>query len=122
MRRLPHPSWYNHSVTIVSVVSALGSITHGIARRSATELQPFIGNTASYIKNSSHLLEKPSSFKLHKFFTILVSVDITSLLTNISTVHPDTVSLIITKLPQDLAVIVEFCLQSAYFLFDSQNY
>lgn len=79
-----------------SIVSAIGSVTHAIARRIAAELQQFVGNTSYYIENSAHFIEKVKSLRLHDN-DILVSFDVITLFTNIPI--ETTVELIKNRLP-----------------------
>ena len=80
------------------IVSGIGTITEGIFKYVDTILRPYAMNTPSYIKDTTDLLRKLDANNDLPCNTILATMDVTSLYTNIP--HADGLAAIQRTLPQ----------------------
>ena len=76
------PKIHKPNTPLRPIVSCINSPTHPLAKYLLNILNPLVGNTDFYIKNSSHFLEELSQINLNPNDT-LVSFDVVSLFTNV---------------------------------------
>lgn len=114
------------------IVSSIGSSTQLLAKELARILNPLRGNTSSYIKNSSHFVQTLDSISMC-VSDLMVSFDVKSLFTRVPI--PEALQIIETRLlsddtledrtmmsPPTICHLVELCLSSTYFQFQSNLY
>jgi hypothetical protein len=113
------PKIHKEGVPLRPIVSAIGSPTHKIARYIARLIQPFVGQTETYVQDSRHFVNIIKNMKLSET-DLLVSFDVISLFTRIpiSEVFP----LMEQILPSDLSNLAIECLKSTYFYFNGNYY
>jgi hypothetical protein len=69
------------------ITSTAGSITHGLGRWVDQELKPIVNKLPSYIRSSTHLLERLKSINFEPSNVSFFSCDAVSMYTNIDTTH-----------------------------------
>ncbi|KAG8238555.1 hypothetical protein J437_LFUL017137 [Ladona fulva] len=116
------PKIHKEDVPLRPIVSTIGSPTYKLARFFARALQPHVGRTPSYVKNSRHFIEILRTARL-KSTDILVSFDVKSLFTCVPI--DDSLGIVnkLTErgLPKDY-LLIEFCLRTSYYLWDGHFY
>lgn len=113
------PKIHKEGTPLRPIVSAIGSATHPIARLLVQHLQPAVGKTASFIKDSADFINKIQSITLQPEH-ILVSFDVVSLFTNIP--MDEALPTIRPLLPDDLYQLATACISSTYFYWNGQYY
>ncbi|XP_071439841.1 uncharacterized protein [Hetaerina americana] len=117
------PKVHKKEIPLRPIVSSLGSPTYKLAQFLARSLKPCTGNTTSNVRDSSHFIEILGSINVSPR-DILVGFDVVSLFTKV----PVRESLAILQrftskgLPPDFPKLVEFCLESNYFLWNGDIY
>ncbi|XP_030754214.1 uncharacterized protein LOC115881004 [Sitophilus oryzae] len=107
------------SVPLRPIVSAPGSPTYNLAKYLTTILQPKVGNTNSYVKDSTHFVQKLKDIKLEPS-DIMVSFDVVSLFTRVPL--GESMDLIKESFPPDIAELFRVCLTGSYFLWNGNYY
>ncbi|XP_026740728.1 uncharacterized protein LOC113503109 [Trichoplusia ni] len=105
-------------------VSQIDAPTYKLSRHLATLLQPYTGQTSSYVRDSRHFVELLEGIQLQDT-DIMVSFDITSLFTNVpvdEVIRIITTLLGGTTLPTGYVESITYCLKSGYFLWRGDFY
>jgi hypothetical protein len=118
------PKVHKPNIPFRPIVSAIGSPTYNVSRYLATLLKPLVGQTDSFILNSSHFVQKLPNFQLSPG-DILVSFDVESLFTKVPIM--DTLDVLkdlfpTHGLPLDVLPLIQKCLTSTYFQFRNVFY
>ncbi|KAG8232876.1 hypothetical protein J437_LFUL011582 [Ladona fulva] len=117
------PKIHKDEVPLRPIVSTIGSPTYGLAKLLQNALQPYVGDTPSHVKNSSHFIEILTKTRL-KNTDILASFDVKSLFTCVPI--EDSLKIVekLTerRLPKDYSHLIEFCLRTSYFLWNGHFY
>ncbi|XP_046393594.1 uncharacterized protein LOC124161325 [Ischnura elegans] len=117
------PKIHKQGVPLRPIVSQIDAPTYHLAKYLAQSLQPHVGKTSSYVKNSAHFIDIIKNVSIKKS-DILVSFDVVSLFTNIPI--PDAVevvrSLTSDGIPKDFPELVEHCLRNSFFLWNGCYY
>ncbi|XP_030762746.1 uncharacterized protein LOC115887456 [Sitophilus oryzae] len=113
------PKIHKASVPLRPIVSAPGSPTYNLAKYLTTILQPKVGNTNSYVKDSTHFVQKLKDIKLEPS-DIMVSFDVVSLFTRVPL--GESMDLIKESFPPDIAELFRVCLTGSYFLWNGNYY
>ena len=117
------PKIHKQGVPLRPIVSQIDAPTYHLAKYLAQSLQPHVGKTSSYVKNSAHFIDILKNVSIEKS-DILVSFDVVSLFTNIPI--PDAVevvrSLTSDGIPKDFPELVEHCLRNSFFLWNGCYY
>ena len=113
------PKIHKSNVPLRPIVSAINSPTYKIAKYLAAQLQPYIGKTDSYIKDSAHFVEKLSSLSCQPS-DILVSFDVVSLFTMVPI--NDALNRIADIFPDDITGLFKHCLTTTYFQYNHEFY
>ncbi|XP_026741900.1 uncharacterized protein LOC113503954 [Trichoplusia ni] len=106
------------------IVSQIDAPTYKLSRHLATLLQPYTGQTSSYVRDSRHFVELLEGIQLQDT-DIMVSFDITSLFTNVpvdEVIRIITTLLGGTTLPTGYVESITYCLKSGYFLWRGDFY
>ena len=126
------PKIHKEDVPLRPIVDYTGSIAYNLSRSLADLLQPLVGNTDHFVKNSSHLVESLKDEVLGEGERF-VSYDVVSLFTN--TPVDEAVEIIQGRLEQDTTLkdrtfldvsdivdLLRFVLNTTYFKFRGQIY
>ena len=118
------PKIHKSNIPLRPIVSQINSPTYNLAKHVAGVLQPLVGNTPSFVKDSVHFRDIVKSIRLEPG-DIMVSFDVESLFTNVPL--KDCLEVIKGKLsdqelPKDYIVFIERCLDGNYLLFRDQYY
>ena len=118
------PKVHKNNVPLRPIVSQINSPTYDLARYVASVLQPLVGKTPSYVKDSRHFLNTIRSIQLEQN-EIMVSFDVQSLFTNVPINECLTVireKLRKNSLSEEYIILLEHCLEGNYFLYQGQYY
>ncbi|XP_046407088.1 uncharacterized protein LOC124171582 [Ischnura elegans] len=117
------PKVHKEGFPLRTIVSAIDSPTHNLARYLAKQLQPFSGRTPTYVRNSAHFIELIRELRVSDT-DMLVSFDVESLFTNIPIEEAVKIikSLVAEGLAEDIPKMVEFCLTNSYFVWNGTLY
>jgi hypothetical protein len=113
------PKIHKNNVPLRPIVNTIGSPTYNIAKYLTTLLKPHIGKTSSYIKDSTHFIEKIKDLQLERD-DLLVSFDVVSLFTNVPI--KEVLQHIDSLFPKDIVSLYEMCLCESYFLWNGEYY
>ena len=113
------PKLHKENVPLRPIVSAIGSPTYKIAKHLSKLLQPFIGQTETFIKDSTHFIEKLKDIKLTPEDR-LISFDVVSLFTKVPV--EETLQYIKEIFPEDIATLFRHCLTTTYFKWNAEIY
>jgi hypothetical protein len=83
------------------------------------KLKPLVGNTSSFIKDSTHLVNMMKDWKMKEDY-ILISFDVVSLYKKIPI--NEAIEVIRGVLNEDIPNLVEICLKSTFFIFCGEIY
>ena len=122
------PKIHKEGAPLRPVIDSRDSATYDLAKRLTRIIQPVVGKTSSYVKNSTHLVSILSELKVDTA-DILVSFDVKSLFTSVPV--EEACRTVEKKLeadddlidrssmaPKEIAALVKTCLETTYF---SQN-
>jgi len=132
--KTPHfygvPKIHKQNIPLRPIVSSINAPTHLLAKYLLKILNPLVGNTDSYIKNSQHFLEKLSQIDIDPNNT-LVSFDVVSLFTNVPV--DKTLTVVRDKLESDIKLgertklnidtileLLTFCVKTTYFQYKNE--
>ncbi|XP_045454291.1 uncharacterized protein LOC123663667 [Melitaea cinxia] len=118
------PKIHKHNVPLRPIVSQIGSPTYELAKHVSNVLQPLVGQTSSYIRDSRHLVDILSHNKVEEN-ELMVSFDVESLFTNVPVT--ECLEMIKVKLrnndiPMEYATLLHHCLSKNYFIYRGQYY
>ena len=126
------PKIHKTDIPLRPIVSSIGSATYHLARELARILTPLKGQSSSYIRNSSHFVEKIQEVNLQESDR-MVSFDVRSLFTKVPI--QEALQVIEEKLQDDTSLddrtmmspstichLTELCMKSTYFKFEDQLY
>ena len=107
------------------IISNTLTLTEPISHYVETQLKPYAQAARSYIQDTTHLLQKLSDIGHMPENTLLATMDVSSLYTNIS--HSNGLRALRNKLPQDtltdtLIHLTKFILEHNYFSFSDNFY
>ena len=108
------PKIHKHGVPLRPIVNTTGSPTYDLEKYLVGILKPLVGNTSSFIKDSSTSGKMISNLTLEPE-DIMVSFDVVSLFTK----NPidDAMEAIKKITNPDIAKLIEVCLRSTFFSF-----
>ena len=101
------------------IVDTIRSPMYLLASHLTKLISPMIGNSNSFIKDSSHFVQFIKDNKI-KQDDVLVSFDVVSLFTKVPI--QDSILIIKNKFGDEIANLVEFCLRSTFFSFQNFIY
>ncbi|XP_071440277.1 uncharacterized protein [Hetaerina americana] len=117
------PKLHKDGIPPRPIVSQIDAPTYRLSRYLASSLQPHVGNTPSFVKNSAHFIEILKGMSISKN-GIMVRFDVSSLFTNVPI--QDSVDIVkeLTSagIPEDFPGMVEYCLRNSYFLWNEDFY
>ncbi|CAH2088741.1 unnamed protein product [Euphydryas editha] len=118
------PKIHKRDVPLRPIVSQTDSPTYELAKHVASVLQPLVGHTSSYVKDSRHFVRILQDTKLEEQECML-SFDVESLFTNVPI--DDCLEVIKKKLqendiPAEYITLLRHCLVSNFFLYKGQYY
>ncbi|KAL0870054.1 hypothetical protein ABMA27_006218 [Loxostege sticticalis] len=118
------PKIHKSNVPLRPIVSQIDSPTYDLAKHVAGVLQPLVGKTSSYVKDSMHFIELIKNISMEPG-DIMVSFDVESLFTNVPLkdcleVIKD--RLFDNELPSEYVVLLQNCLDGNYLLYRGQYY
>jgi len=113
------PKIHKPDVPLRPIVSAIGGFTYEIAKYLTTLLQPKIGKTDSFIKDSAHFVDKLHALTLSPG-DVLVSFDVVSLFTMVPI--KTAMEQIERDFPLDIAKLFRHCLTTTYFQWQGEFY
>ena len=113
------PKIHKEGAPLRPIVNTIGSPTYQLAKYLANKLKPLVGNTSSFVKDSSFFVNKIKNIKVDKD-DILVSFDVVSLFTKIPIDRAMNVIRNITD--PGTANLIELCLKSTFFSFQGEVY
>lgn len=115
------PKIHKPGMPLRPIVSAVNSATHPLAKYLAKDLQPLVEHAESYVRDSTHFVEKLKGMKLNTG-DMLISLDVVSLFTNIPVA--EALDVLREKYHQspDTIDLVRHCMGTTYFLYDDRYY
>jgi hypothetical protein len=113
------PKIHKEGAPLRPIVNTISSPTYQLAKYLANKLKPLVGNTSSFVKDSSFFVNKIKNIKVDKD-DILVSFDVVSLFTKIPIDGAMNVIRNITD--PGTANLIELCLKSTFFSFQGDVY
>ena len=111
------------------IVSGIGTLTEYVSAFVDRELQPLLANIPSYIKDTTDFLNKLSRFNNLPDNTILVTLDVTALYSNIP--HNDGIGAckkhldrraLSTTSSEDICQLIKFILENIVFSFNDEYF
>ncbi|XP_059055428.1 uncharacterized protein LOC131849377 [Achroia grisella] len=118
------PKIHKKNAPLRPIVSQINSPTYDLAKHVAKILQPLVGKSSSFVKNSHHVTDILKSTKLEPT-EIMVSFDVESLFTNVPVNECMEVvkdRLLEKDLPSQYSVLLKHCLDAGYFLYQGEYY
>ena len=126
------PKIHKKGTPLRPIVSSIDSPTYKLAKHLANILQPLVGTTSSYVKDSEDFVTKLEDTDLQED-DVFVSFDVVSLFTKVPTgealrvieellIKDDTLQGRTTLLPMDIVSLTSLCLKTTYFQFGGQFY
>ena len=133
--KLPHiyglPKIHKNGIPLRPIFSKRGSACHPLSRFIVEIINPLIGKSSSYVKNSAHFVEIITDAAIHS--NQMVSLDVASLFTKVPT--DETLAVVRDKLATDplleertcipidnLMEMLTFCVKTTYFGMGSDIY
>ena len=113
------PKIHKENVPLRPIVSAIGSPTYNIAKHLTKLLEPYIGQTDTYIRDSTHFIEKIKDITLRPN-DMLVSFDVVSLFTMVPI--NEALLYIRQNFTDDITALFEHCLTTTYFQWNQDFY
>jgi hypothetical protein len=115
------PKIHKKDIPLRPIVSAVKSPTQALARYLAKILQPLTEVIPSYVKNSSHFVNRLQDFKIdHE--DIMVSFDVVSLFTRVPVNEVMTFLDSNDLVPKYVVELTKHCMASTYFIYDKKFY
>lgn len=126
------PKIHKKGTPLRPIVSSIDSPTYKLAKHLANILQPLVGTTSSYVKDSEDFVTKLEGTDLQED-DVFVSFDVVSLFTKVPTgealrvieellIKDDTLQGRTTLLPMDIVSLTSLCLKTTYFQFGGRFY
>ena len=106
------PNIHKPDIPLRPIVDTIGSPTYRLAKFLAEKLKPLVGNTSSFIKDSSYFIEKIKHRHM-KENDILLSLDVVSLFTMIPI--KEAINVIEDLTDPETSQLVSLCLNSTFF-------
>ncbi|KAK9874835.1 hypothetical protein WA026_005651 [Henosepilachna vigintioctopunctata] len=113
------PKIHKPDVPLRPIVSAIGSPTYNLAKHLTRLLQPHVGQSVTFIKDSSHFIEKLKLINVRDT-DILVSFDVVSLFTKVPVT--DALLKIDRIFPRDISTLFRHVLTTTYFQYNNVFY
>lgn len=113
------PKIHKEGIPLRPIVNTIGGPTYHLAKHLAKKPKPLVGNTDSFVKDSTQFIAEIKNIKLDQN-DILVSFNVTSLNTNISI--DDAMEVILKLIDPDISKLIEICLRSTFFSFMGEFY
>ncbi|XP_047989338.1 uncharacterized protein LOC125228720 [Leguminivora glycinivorella] len=118
------PKVHKANVPLRPIVSQIASPTYDLAKHVASVLQPLVGKTSSFVKDSRHFVDILKDVKLEPD-DIMVSFDVESLFTNVPV--KECLEVVRTRLAdneilESVMVLLRNCLEGSYFLYRQKHY
>lgn len=113
------PKVHKPNVPLRPIVSAINSPTYRLAKYLTRLLQPFVGQTESFIKNSAHFVEKLGNITLRPN-DIILSFDVVSLFTMVPV--DESLTHLAEIFPKGIIALFEHCLKTTYFQWNNEFY
>ncbi|KAJ4427431.1 hypothetical protein ANN_25053 [Periplaneta americana] len=113
------PKIHKQDVPLRPIVNAIGSPTYALAKYLSNLLKPSVGKTSSYIRDSSHFIEKIQTLKTRPG-DIMVSFDVVSLFTRVPIIK--TIDLLKNIFPEDIVALFQLVLTTTYFQWNGDFY
>ena len=114
------PKIHKQGIHLRPIVNTIGSPTYNLVKYVVEKLKPLVGNTFSYVKDSTHLARMMKDWKT-KEGDILSSFDVISLYINIPINEAIKVIRDIVN-NDEIMKLVEICLNSTFFIFRGEIY
>ncbi|XP_052738615.1 uncharacterized protein LOC128198277 [Bicyclus anynana] len=118
------PKIHKCDVPLRPIVSQIDSPTYELAKHVSSVLQPLVGHTSSYVKDSRHFVRllQDTNIEGHE---CMISFDVESLFTNVP-IH-DFMEVLKIKLqenniPEEYVTLTGHCLESSFFLYKGEYY
>ena len=108
------PKIHKLGIPLCPIVDTRGSPTYRLAKFLANKLNPLVGNTSSFIKDSPFLFEKLKN-RHYDGNELLLSLDVISLFPMIPI--NDAIKVIENLTDHEIAELVGLCLRSTFFIF-----
>ena len=119
------PKVHKEGIPFRPIISAIGWPTYSLAKELARILSPLVGRTSSFIKNSTHFVQKIRNTPLDKSDR-LVSFDVVSLFTKVPVNEAmvvieemlekdESIDERTTMSPGEVCRLTSLCLRSTYF-------
>ena len=126
------PKIHKKDTPLRPIVSSIDSPTYKLAKHLANILQPLVGTTSSYVKDSEDFVKKLETTDV-QHNDIMVSFDVVSLFTKVPTgdalrvikdllAEDDTLRERTILLPADIVSLTGLCLNTTYFHFGGNFY
>ncbi|XP_071440274.1 uncharacterized protein [Hetaerina americana] len=111
------PKVHKEGVPLRPIVSQIDGPTYRLSKYLAQSLQPYVGQTSSFVRDSTHFIEILKKITISPN-DILVSFDVASLFTNVPIQESVDIIKELTKsgIPEDHPQLIEYCLRNSYFL------
>ncbi|XP_063540745.1 uncharacterized protein LOC134749659 [Cydia strobilella] len=118
------PKVHKTNVPLRPIVSQISSPTYDLAKHVASVLQPIVGGTPSFVKDSRHFIDILKGITLEPD-DIMVSFDVESLFTNVPV--KECLEVVRGKLSdggisESVMVLLRNCLEGSYFLYNGKHY
>jgi hypothetical protein len=118
------PKVHKANVPLRPIVSQIASPTYDLAKHVASVLQPLVGGTSSFVKDSRHFVDILKDITLEPD-DIMVSFDVESLFTNVPV--KECLEIVRKRLadsgmPESVMVLLRNCLEGSYFLYGGKHY
>ena len=126
------PKLHKHDIPLRPIVSSTGTVSYNTSKELANILKPLVGWISHHLKNTKDFIDQIKDVRLLPDETI-ISYDIKALFTSVP-IKP-VIDIIKTKLENDnnlksrtsmsidhIISLLEYCLNSAHFVFQGQHY
>ncbi|XP_047998166.1 uncharacterized protein LOC125235611 [Leguminivora glycinivorella] len=118
------PKVHKTNVPLRPIVSQISSPTYDLAKHVGSVLQPLVGGTSSFVKDSRHFIDILKEVTLEPD-EIMVSFDVESLFTNVPV--KECLEVVRRKLSdsgmsETIMVLLRNCLEGSYFLYRGKHY
>ncbi|MGR8252493.1 reverse transcriptase domain-containing protein, partial [Escherichia coli] len=115
------PKIHKINVPLRPIVSQINAPTYRLAKHLSSLLQPLVGKTTSFVKDSRHFVEILKDLQLQPD-ELLVSFDVVSLFTNVPL--DDCLEVINSNLnvSDHIIDLLKHCLEGTFFLYKNQYY
>ena len=132
----PHVLWPSQNTQnwhpLSPIVSNRGSITYGVAKELAHIIKPLVGQSPHHLKNTQHFIQQLQGKRLEPR-EVITSFDVKALFTSVPVLPA--IQIVKQRLQQDTTLpqrtsmsipqitsLLEFCLNSTYFLLQAKYY